>query len=104
MRCLSPLFPAKRVVTMIASQLMKTQVALNWIGGCIHMAPANIPVLLPTEKLSKRVSGRIDKTIKAVPVLTARVAKRPLARLAKHARHQASSRWRAVLRVSRLGL
>ncbi|HFH4372818.1 TPA: phage terminase large subunit family protein [Pseudomonas aeruginosa] len=75
MRCLSPLFPAKRVVTMIASQLMKTQVALNWIGGCIHMAPANILVLLPTEKLSKRVSGRIDKTIKAVPVLTARVAK-----------------------------
>ncbi|MDF5937632.1 phage terminase large subunit family protein [Pseudomonas aeruginosa] len=36
MRCLSPLFPAKRVVTMVASQLMKTQVALNWIGGCIH--------------------------------------------------------------------
>ncbi|MEN1477983.1 phage terminase large subunit family protein, partial [Pseudomonas aeruginosa] len=69
MRCLSPLFPAKRVVTMIASQLMKTQVALNWIGGCIHMAPANILVLLPTEKLSKRVSGRIDKTFKAVPVL-----------------------------------
>lgn len=75
MRCLSPVHPAKRVVTMIASQLMKTQVALNWIGGCIHMAPANILVLLPTEKLSKRVSGRIDKTIKAVPILTERVAK-----------------------------
>lgn len=74
-RCLSPMHPAKRVVTMIASQLMKTQVALNWIGGCIHMAPANILVLLPTEKLSKRVSGRIDKTIKAVPVLAERVAK-----------------------------
>lgn len=75
MRCLSPVHPAKRVVTMIASQLMKTQVALNWIGGCIHMAPANILVLLPTEKLSKRVSGRIDKTIKAVPALSERVAK-----------------------------
>ncbi|WP_043309551.1 phage terminase large subunit family protein [Pseudomonas sp. ML96] len=74
-RCLSPVYPSKRVVTMIASQLMKTQVALNWIGGCIHMAPANILVLLPTEKLSKRVSGRIDKTIKAVPVLSSRVAK-----------------------------
>ncbi len=75
MRCLSPVHPAKRVVTMIASQLMKTQVALNWIGGCIHMSPANILVLLPTEKLSKRVSGRIDKTIKAVQVLAERVAK-----------------------------
>lgn len=75
MRCLSPVHPAKRVVTMIASQLMKTQVGLNWIGGVIHMAPANMLVLLPTEKLSKRVSGRIDKTIKAVPVLSQRVAK-----------------------------
>lgn len=31
---------------------------LELIGGRIHMAPANIPVLLPTEKLSKRASGR----------------------------------------------
>lgn len=74
-RCLSPVHPAKRIVTMIASQLMKTQIALNWIGGCIHMAPANFLVLLPTDKLSKRVSGRIDKNIKAVPLLTERVAK-----------------------------
>ncbi|WP_324710109.1 phage terminase large subunit family protein [Pseudomonas citronellolis] len=74
-RCLSPPYPAKRVVTMIASQLMKTQVALNWFGGCIHRAPANILALLPSEKLSKRVSGRIDKTIKAVPVLKGRVAR-----------------------------
>jgi phage terminase large subunit GpA-like protein len=73
-RCLSPIHPAKRVVTMIASQLMKTQVALNWIGGSIHMAPANFLVLLPTDKLSKRVSARIDKTIKAVPELAKRVA------------------------------
>ncbi|MDF5930780.1 phage terminase large subunit family protein [Pseudomonas aeruginosa] len=53
MHCLSPRFPAKRVVTMIASQLMKTQIALNWIGGCIHQAPANILVLLPTQKLEQ---------------------------------------------------
>lgn len=33
MRCLSPAHPCKRVVTMVASQLMKTQIALNWIGG-----------------------------------------------------------------------
>lgn len=75
MRCLSPLHPCKRVVTMVASQMMKTQIALNWIGGNIHMAPANILALLPSEKLAKRVSSRIDKTIKAVPELRDRVAK-----------------------------
>ena len=37
MRCLSPAHPCKRVVTMVASQLMKTQIALNWIGALIHM-------------------------------------------------------------------
>ncbi len=75
MRCLSPMHPAKRVVTMVASQLMKTQIALNWMGGCIHMAPANILALLPTTNLAKRVSSRISKSIEAVPELRARVAK-----------------------------
>lgn len=74
MRCLSPNHPSKRVVTKVASQMMKTQIALNWIGGCIHMAPANILMLLPSLGLAKRVSGRVDKTIKATPVLRERVA------------------------------
>lgn len=74
MRCLSPAHPAKRVVTKVASQMMKTQIALNWIGGCIHMAPANILTLLPSLGLAKRVSGRIDKTVKATPVLRERMA------------------------------
>src|SRR5690606_5124774 len=70
----SPAHPAKRVVTKVASQMMKTQIALNWIGGCIHMAPANILTLLPSLGLAKRVSGRIDKTVKATPVLRERMA------------------------------
>ncbi|MFJ3259855.1 phage terminase large subunit family protein [Pseudomonas sp. NPDC086581] len=74
MQCLSPAHPCRRVVTMVASQLMKTQIALNWIGGCIHMAPANILMLLPSLNLAKRVSARLDKTIKATPVLRERVA------------------------------
>ena len=74
MRCLSPAHPCKRVVTMVASQLMKTQIALNWIGGLIHMAPSNILTLLPSLSLAKRVSSRISKTIKATPVLRERVA------------------------------
>ncbi|MHC8285340.1 phage terminase large subunit family protein [Pseudomonas sp. XS1P51] len=74
MRCLSPAHPCKRVVTMVASQLMKTQIALNWIGGLIHMTPSNILTLLPSLGLAKRVSSRISKTIKATPVLRERVA------------------------------
>jgi phage terminase large subunit GpA-like protein len=75
MRCLSPAHPCKRVVTMVASQLMKTQIALNWIGGCIHMAPSNILMLLPTLGLAKRVSTRVGHTIDAIPVLRERVAR-----------------------------
>jgi len=74
MRCLSPAHPCKRVVTMVASQMMKTQIALNWIGALIHMSPSNILTLLPSLALAKRVSARIGKTIAAIPVLTARVA------------------------------
>ncbi|MFK0094219.1 phage terminase large subunit family protein [Pseudomonas sp. NPDC090592] len=48
MRCLSPAHPCKRVITMVASQLMKTQIALNWIGALIHMSPSNILTLLPS--------------------------------------------------------
>lgn len=59
MRCLSPAHPCKRVITMVASQLMKTQIALNWIGALIHMAPSNILTLLPSLALAKRVSARI---------------------------------------------
>lgn len=74
MRCLSPAHPCKRVVTKVASQLMKTQIALNWIGALIHMAPSNILTLLPSLGLAKRVSSRIGKTIEATPELKARVA------------------------------
>jgi phage terminase large subunit GpA-like protein len=74
MRCLSPTHPAKRVVAKVASQLFKTQVGLNWIGANIHLAPSNMLVLLPTDKLAKRVSSRIGKTIDEVPELRERVA------------------------------
>lgn len=74
MRCLSPLHPCRRVVVMGASQLMKTQVGLNWVGGSIHQAPANILTLLPTTNIAKRVSSRIGEVIRSVPVLKDRVA------------------------------
>ncbi len=74
MQCLSPEHPSRRVVAQIASQLMKTQVALNWICGSIHQAPGNMLALLPSLSLARRVSGRIDKTIKAVPEVSDCVA------------------------------
>lgn len=74
MRALSPGHWAKRVVVMGASQMLKTQVALNFFGACVHQAPSNFLWILPTGKLAKRASKRIDKTIDAVPVLRERVA------------------------------
>ncbi len=74
MRCLSPAHPARRVVAMVASQLLKTQVGINWLSASIHQAPGNMLVLLPSLNLAKRVSGRIGKTIDEIPVLRSRVA------------------------------
>lgn len=83
MRCLSPLHPCRRVVVMGASQLLKTQVGLNWICASIHQAPANILALLPTLGISKRVAARVQETIRVVPVLKDRVAE-PRSRDAKN--------------------
>lgn len=74
MRALSPHHPCKRVVVMGASQMLKTQVGLNWFGSTVAQAPSNFLWILPTGKLAKRASKRIDKTIEAVPVLRERVA------------------------------
>lgn len=74
MRALSPSHRCKRVVVMGASQMLKTQVALNFFGATVHQAPSNFLWILPTGKLAKRASKRIDKTIAAVPVLRERVA------------------------------
>jgi phage terminase large subunit GpA-like protein len=74
MRCLSPLHPAKRVVAMVASQLLKTQVGINWLSASIHQAPGNMLALMPSLGLARRLSGRIGKTIDEVPQLRERVA------------------------------
>lgn len=76
MLALSDDHPCKRVVCMVASQMFKTQVALNWFSSTVHQSPSNFLWLMPTGKLHKRIAARIDKTIAAVPVLTERVAKR----------------------------
>lgn len=66
---LSPGHPCKRVVAKVASQMFKTQTAINWIGACIHRAPANILALQPTDGLAKRFSARVSQAIRNVRVL-----------------------------------
>ena len=75
MRCLSDSHPCKEVVAMVASQMFKTQISLNWFGSTVHQSPSNFLWLMPTGKLHKRIAARIDKTIAAVDVLKDRVAK-----------------------------
>lgn len=75
LRCLSPGHPARRVVIKGASQLLKTQVGLNFLSGMAHRRPGNMLVLEPTTPLAKRLSARIGKTIRDVPELQAIFAK-----------------------------
>jgi phage terminase large subunit GpA-like protein len=74
MQALSDHHPCKRVALMGASQMLKTQVGLNWFSASVHQSPANFLWILPTGKLAKRTSTRISKTIAAVPELAERVA------------------------------
>lgn len=71
---LSPGHPCKRVVAKVASQMFKTQTALNWIASLIHRRPRNILALEPTDTLVKRFSARVSTMIRNVPVLRERVA------------------------------
>lgn len=74
LQCLSPGHPARRVVVRGASQMLKTQCGLNWIGASVHRAPSNILALEPTDKLAKRLSARVQQLTKDVEVLRERFA------------------------------
>jgi phage terminase large subunit GpA-like protein len=67
MRVLSPSYPCTRVVAMAASQLLKTQSALNWFMAVVDNAPANILALMPSSGLAGRLSTRVEKTQQATP-------------------------------------
>lgn len=73
-QALSPSDPCKRVVARVASQMFKTQTALNWIGSIIHRKPRNILALEPTDTLVKRFSARVSTMIRNTPVLRERVS------------------------------
>jgi len=67
MRVLSPGHPCNRVVVMGASQLLKTQTAMNWMMASVDAAAANLLALMPSGDLAARLSARINNTIKATP-------------------------------------
>lgn len=71
---LSPGHPCKRVVAKVASQMFKTQTALNWIGALMHRRPRNLLALEPTDTLVKRFSARVSTMIRNVPELRERAA------------------------------
>jgi phage terminase large subunit GpA-like protein len=76
MFCLSAVARAvKRVVVKGASQMLKTQVGLNFLGETVHQRPKNFLWLVPTGKLHKRAASRIDKVIAATAVLKQRFAR-----------------------------
>ncbi|MCW5648361.1 MAG: phage terminase large subunit family protein [Ramlibacter sp.] len=75
MACLSADHPCKRVVVKGASQMLKTQVGLNFLGETVHQRPKNFLWIVPTGKLHKRAAARIDKVVAAVEVLRERFAK-----------------------------
>jgi phage terminase large subunit GpA-like protein len=76
MRALSPEHPALKVVVKGASQLLKTQVALNFAAAVIDRQPANLILLEPTDSLARRVASRFDKVVQVVEPLRNKVAQR----------------------------
>lgn len=64
MDCLSVTTRIKEVIVMKAAQIGFTETGNNWVGYCIHHAPAPFLVVQPTVDLAKRNSKtRIDPLI-----------------------------------------
>ena len=74
LQALSPGNSASIVVARVASQMLKTQIAVNAILGWVSAAPANILALEPTDGLAKRLSARIAKAIEACDAVRDKVA------------------------------
>lgn len=74
LQVLSPGHRATRVVAMVASQMLKTQVFICAALGWISKAPANIIALEPTDGLVKRLSARFSKAVEACDEVSAKIA------------------------------
>ena len=75
MDCLSALEPYKKIVLMKGSQIGASEAGCNFIGYCMHVAPAPTLMVQPTDTMIARLSKtRIDPLISACPELASRVA------------------------------
>jgi phage terminase large subunit GpA-like protein len=75
MDCLSPSHPAERVVLMCASQMMKTEILINFVGFIIDADPGPILVVEPREEDAKTLSkDRIAPMLRDTPQLQGKVA------------------------------
>lgn len=71
---LSSLSRTQEVVIMAASQVLKTEVLLNWIFESIDQDPGPMLVVQPTEKAVKDfVSQRLDPAIELMPRIRSKV-------------------------------
>lgn len=70
MSCLSHNSPVQRVVFMKSAQIGGSQMALNWLGYIMHMAPGPVMIVTGTVELAERFSKqRIQPLIDETPVL-----------------------------------
>lgn len=74
LQALSPSHRATRIVAMVASQMLKTQVFICAALGWIDQAPANIIALEPTDGLVKRLSARFSKAVEACDAVAEKIA------------------------------
>ena len=74
LRALSPGDRSFRIVAMVASQMLKTQVFICAALGWINSAPANIIALEPTDGLAKRLSARFSKSVEACDAVKDKIA------------------------------
>jgi phage terminase large subunit GpA-like protein len=67
---LDPRHPADTVVVVGSSQVVKSEVGLNWIGRTIHQEPASFLALFPTDKVARKwVRTKLDGMIASTPEL-----------------------------------
>jgi phage terminase large subunit GpA-like protein len=75
MDCLSPTHLCERVVLMCASQLMKTEILVNFVGYIIDQDPGPILFVEPREEDAKTLSkDRIAPMLRDTPQLAGKVA------------------------------
>ncbi len=74
MDCLEPEHPSRVVTLMIGSQMIKSEVILNWIGKTIDVDPAPMMLVLPSlNEIRTWNATKWEPTRKATPVLRQKV-------------------------------